>query len=126
MIAYGIGVLPLIQELWDAHPRVTQPWYDDDTGAGGGVQGRAIALPRPSGEGISPGLLTGADQEYLGRGPRERCPGRGTLQGTRHTGGDGAPVIWRLPGRHCGRKGVVREKVKGTEGVGAHTGRGRP
>ena len=29
MIEYGIGVLPLIWELRDAHPRVTQPWYAD-------------------------------------------------------------------------------------------------
>ena len=35
MITYGIGVLPIIQELWGAHPRVTQPWCADDTGAGG-------------------------------------------------------------------------------------------
>ena len=35
MIAYGIGVLPLIRELWNAHPWVTQPWYADDAGAGG-------------------------------------------------------------------------------------------
>ena len=36
MITYGIGVLPLIWELRDPHPRVTQPWYADDAGAGGG------------------------------------------------------------------------------------------
>ena len=35
MIAYGIGVLPLSQELREAHPRVTQPWYADYVGAGG-------------------------------------------------------------------------------------------
>ena len=35
MITYGIGFLPLIQELRYAHPRVTQPWYADDAGAGG-------------------------------------------------------------------------------------------
>ena len=35
MIVYGIGVLPLIRELWGAHPCVTQPWYADDAGAGG-------------------------------------------------------------------------------------------
>ena len=35
MIAYGIGVLPLIRELQDDHPRVTQPWYSDDAGTGG-------------------------------------------------------------------------------------------
>ena len=35
MIAYGIGVPPLIRELRGAHPWVTQPWYADATGAGG-------------------------------------------------------------------------------------------
>ena len=35
MIAYGIGVLPLIRELREAHPRVTQPWYVDDAAVGG-------------------------------------------------------------------------------------------
>ena len=34
MITYGIGVLPLNRELREAHPRVTQPWYADDAGAG--------------------------------------------------------------------------------------------
>ena len=38
MIAYGIGVLPLIRELQDAHLRVTQTWYVDDAGAGGTFQ----------------------------------------------------------------------------------------
>ena len=35
MIEYDIGVPPLIRELRSAHPRVTQPWYADDTRAGG-------------------------------------------------------------------------------------------
>ena len=35
MIAYVIGVLPLIREIWDEHPRVTQPWYMGDAGEGG-------------------------------------------------------------------------------------------
>ena len=38
MIAYGIGVLPLIKEFWNAHPRVTQTWYANDAGAGGTFQ----------------------------------------------------------------------------------------
>ena len=38
MIAYGIGVLPLIQELRDTHPCVTQPWYADDVGSGGNFE----------------------------------------------------------------------------------------
>ena len=35
MISYDIGFLPHIRELRNAHPRVTQPWYADDAGAGG-------------------------------------------------------------------------------------------
>ena len=35
MIAYGIGVLPLIRDLQGEHTQVTQPWYVDDAGAGG-------------------------------------------------------------------------------------------
>ena len=35
MIAYGIGVLPLIRVLRRDHPQFTQPWYADDAGAGG-------------------------------------------------------------------------------------------
>ena len=38
MIAYGIGVLPLIRELQNIHPRFTQPWYSDDAGMGGRFQ----------------------------------------------------------------------------------------
>ena len=38
MISDGIGVLPLIRELRGAPPRVTQPWYADDAGAGGKFQ----------------------------------------------------------------------------------------
>ena len=38
MISYDIGVLPLIRELQNAHPRVTQPWYADDAGVGGTSQ----------------------------------------------------------------------------------------
>ena len=35
MIAYGVGVLPLIRVLRSDHPQVYQPWYSDDAGAGG-------------------------------------------------------------------------------------------
>ena len=38
MIAYCIGVLPLIREIRNAHSQVTQPWYADDTGARGTFQ----------------------------------------------------------------------------------------
>ena len=33
MVAYGIGVLPLIKHPKAAYPDVTQPWYADDDGA---------------------------------------------------------------------------------------------
>ena len=33
MVAYGLGMLPLIQELQATYPRVTQLFYADDAGA---------------------------------------------------------------------------------------------
>ena len=39
MITYGLGILPLIQDLRTAHPRVTKPWYANDAGAGGNFAG---------------------------------------------------------------------------------------
>ena len=33
MIAYGIGILPLINNLKRTIPDVKQPWYDDNSGA---------------------------------------------------------------------------------------------
>ena len=39
MIAYGLGILPLIRNLRTAHPRVTQKWYSDNTGLGGTFDG---------------------------------------------------------------------------------------
>ena len=39
MMAYGLGVLSLNQELWKAHPGVNQPWYVDYAGAGGTFEG---------------------------------------------------------------------------------------
>jgi hypothetical protein len=34
MITYGIGTLPLIQQLKEEFPDTKQPWYADDAGAG--------------------------------------------------------------------------------------------
>ena len=35
IIAYGLGIIPLIRDLWAAHPGITQPWYADNAGAAG-------------------------------------------------------------------------------------------
>ena len=34
MIAYYVGILPLIRELRVAHPHTTQLWYADESGTG--------------------------------------------------------------------------------------------
>ena len=34
MITYGLGILPVIQDFRADHPRVTQPWYTDESGTG--------------------------------------------------------------------------------------------
>ena len=38
MIAYSIRVLPLLRELWGAHPWFIHTWYADDAGAGRNFQ----------------------------------------------------------------------------------------
>ena len=38
MIAYSIGVIHLIRELWYTHPHITQPWYMDEAGEGGKLE----------------------------------------------------------------------------------------
>ena len=38
MVAYGIGILPLIKNLKVVFPDVTQPWYADNSGAFGTFQ----------------------------------------------------------------------------------------
>ena len=53
MIEYGIGVLPIIRDHRRAHPHVTQPWYADDTEAGGEFEEimdhfRDLQLRRPT------------------------------------------------------------------------------
>ena len=35
IITYDIGILQIIHELRDVNPQFKQPWYADDTGAGG-------------------------------------------------------------------------------------------
>ena len=39
MVEYGLGILPLIRELWKSYPGVTKTWYADDAGAGGTFEG---------------------------------------------------------------------------------------
>ena len=111
MIAYGIEVLPLVRELWGAHPRVTQPWYADDAGAGVMFQQILEHFRGPPGAGTGPRLLPGYDQEHLGLGPREYSPGRGSLSGASNLGGDGTPVP---EGLHWGQRGI-RELVGGKD-----------
>ena len=39
MVAYGLGIPPLIRELHQAHPGITQNWYADESRAGGTFEG---------------------------------------------------------------------------------------
>ena len=111
MIAYGIGVLPLIQELRDAHPYITQPWYADDAGAGGKF-GEIIAhfgdlKVRGSPQGyfpdstnsmlvVSPRKLTRDEEFFQGRGLK-------VVTGSHYLGGSLATGRQRQPGwtRRC-------------------------
>ena len=44
MVAYGLGIPPLIRELYKAFPGVTQPWYVDDARAGVTFEGIRLHL----------------------------------------------------------------------------------
>ena len=83
IIAYGIGVLPLIRELWGYHPRVTQPWYADNAGSGGeftnilehlrDLQARALDrgyYPEPTKRilVVAPGNVARAEEFFRGMG----------------------------------------------------------
>ena len=95
MIAYGIGVLPLIRELRDAHPRVTHPCYADGAGVGGtfdqvqtplwDMQARGPAqgyCPEPTKSilVVAPGNVERAEEHFRGLGIR-------VVTGHRYLGG---------------------------------------
>ena len=95
MITYGIGVLPLIRELRDSHPRVTQPWYADDARVGRKfqqilehfrdlqAQGPArgyYADPNKSILVVAPGNVSRAEEHFWGLGIR-------VVTGHRYLGG---------------------------------------
>ena len=95
MIAYGIGVFPLIRELQGAHPRVTQPWYTDDARAGGtfqkilehfwDLQARGPSrgyYPEPTKIilAVAPGNVSRAEEHFQGLGIR-------VVMGHRYLGG---------------------------------------
>ena len=118
MIAYGIGVLPLIRELMNTHPQVTHPWYADDTGARGAFQlvqehFRYLETRGPS-QGyyldptksilvVAPGNVAQAEEKFRGLGNR-------VVTGHRYLGG--------FIGDADAEMGWLREKIWGwTESV---------
>ena len=94
MVAYGMGILPLIRELRKAHPGVNQPWYADDTRAGGTFRGIRQHLDDLMVRRDPTGLLPGAEQEHLGHVSPESPVGEGLLPGLRPQDSDGNPRPW--------------------------------
>ena len=107
------GVLFLIRELCNAHPRVTQPWYADDAGAGGmfqqilepfrELQARGPACgyyPEPTKSilVVAPGNVARAEEHFWGLGIR-------VVTGHRYLGnyiGDGEAERWWLMEKYKG------------------------
>ena len=95
MITYGIGVLPLIRDLWDAHPRVTQLWYADDLGAGGTFERILSHLWDLQARGVPRGSFLEPTKNILVVAPRNvaradeffREMGMTLVTGTRYLGG---------------------------------------
>ena len=65
MIAYVIGVLPLIRELRRAHPRVTQMCYADDAVAGGKFEHIQAHLRDLLARGLSRGYYPEPTKSFL-------------------------------------------------------------
>ena len=108
MIAYDIGVIPLIRELQGSHPLVTKPWYTDDTKEGGKFGHILEHLWDLQARGPARGYYLEPTKKLCGRGPRECIPSRRVLSGGGHPSGDGTP----LP------RGVHRRQGGGGEVVG--------
>ena len=79
MIAYCIGVLPLIRDIREAHPLHHPTMLRGRCRGRGNLQAHSGTLPGPTEEGDTKGLITGSNQEYLGHGPKECGKGRVVL-----------------------------------------------
>ena len=95
IITYDIGILQIIHELRDVNPQFKQPWYADDTGAGG-----HLAALRATGglDGVPPPAwkIPRSDQEHLGNLEKGLTAGRGILQGDGDSSCHRKPLIMRL------------------------------
>ena len=111
MIAYDIGVLPLIQELREAHPHVTQP--EDDTGGGGEIRANPRTLPGHTGLGTTAGILPVTEHENLGRSPVECVLGQGIIQENGEQGRHRIRYIGGFVGNREAEDNWMEEKVQG-------------
>ena len=123
MIAYGIWVIPLIRELRDAHPRVTQLWYADNAGAGGTLHHILAHLQGMQGRGPPRGYFPDTTKSNLILTPRNvaraekffRGMGMQIVTGSRYLGG--------FIGDAAAEKSWLAGKVEGwAESVGALAG----
>ena len=70
MITCDVGVLPVIREIQDTHPRVTWLWYSDDFGAGGSFSNVLARLQDLQGRGPQWGYFTEPTNIILVLAPR--------------------------------------------------------
>ena len=124
MVEYGLGILPLVRELRQAHPGATQPWYADDTGEDGTFEGIWRHLDDLMVIGPPAILLPGSGQEHLGHVYPERPAGGGLIPGLRTPDRDGKLLPWGI----CGDQGGAGPLAGGEDGwlevFSGHIGRG--
>ena len=77
MIAYGIGVLHLIRELWGAHTQQRQPWYAYDAEAGGGFPHILARLRDLQARGLPRGYFPEPNKSFLVVAPRNVAKAEG-------------------------------------------------
>ena len=113
MISYVIGVLPLIQELWDAHPSVTQLWYTDNAGAGGSFGNILVHLKDLQVRGPPRGYFTEPSKTILVVAPRNMDRAKEFFRGFRITVVNGSRYLGRFIGDRDADTMCLDERAQG-------------
>ena len=113
MITYDIGVLPIIRELRDAHPRVTWPWCADNSGAGGTSQQVQAHFLDLQARGPAWSYYTEPTKSILVVAPGNVARAEEHLRGLGIGGVTGHRYLGRFIGDAVTERELLKEKVQG-------------
>ena len=111
MVAYGMVILPLIQELQKAHPRFTHHCYADDAGAGGTFGGIRCYLDELMVLGPPHGYLPEPTKSILVVSPQNILRGEAFFGGYKLHIVIGSRYLWGFLGSKSAEDHWLGEKV---------------